>query len=77
MGQEEHQDEVRGVKKGKVSDREKKAEGIHPVHGHRRRNQFLIWPSEWQSWCTPCYHGLNYTKLPLRKGAVKEKGGEK
>lgn len=36
----------------KESEGEEEGQSIHPVHGISRRNQFLIWPSGWQSWRT-------------------------
>lgn len=36
----------------KESGGREEGESIHPVHGISRRNQFLIWPSGWQSWRT-------------------------
>lgn len=49
-GQRERQYEVGWL--GGESERSKGDEegrSIHPAHGIRRRNQFLIWPSGWQS----------------------------
>lgn len=53
VGEEiEHQyGAVRGGWEGELkSEGEEEGESIHPVYGISRRNQFLIWPSGWQSW---------------------------
>lgn len=52
----------------KESEGKKKVQSIHPVHGISQRNQFLIWPSGWQSWCANiATMDLITQKCPQRK----------